>query len=300
MKRNIILHLFQYKLLDIIPYLDKIKEQGFTHIQISPIQKVKQDDGPWWMLYQSCGFEIGNKQIGTKEDFKLLCIEAHKRGLQIICDVILNHVAGDNYGNLIPYESVDKLLTSNKYFFKEPKIINNWNNRYEVINYCCKGLPTLRLDNYDLQDLIINFLNELIDYGADGFRIDSAKQIALPEEGSDFFIRVFNNLKNKDNLFNYAEVIFEEKSLIDKYCKYINVLTNSFGSDKSKMVTFFESHDSFLEFGYTKNMSNQMMINEWETLFKTGNWSTIFYARPFDDLWQSKEIKDINLKYNLI
>ena len=149
MKRNIILHLFQYRLLDIIPFLDKIKEQGFTHIQISPIQKVKEDNGPWWMLYQSCGLEIGNKQIGTKEDLQKLCIEAHKRGLRIICDVILNHIAGDNYGNLIPCESADKLLTSNKYFFKEQKVINNWDDRKEVISYCCKGLPTLRLDNFE-------------------------------------------------------------------------------------------------------------------------------------------------------
>lgn len=294
MERNIILHLFNWKLKDIIPQLQKIKESGYTAIQISPIQPCKNGD-EWWKLYQIFGFRIGNK-IGSKEELKELCKRANEIDLKIITDIVINHVAGKDNGELIPYKEVDKELVNNKYFWKENKLIHKWNDRFEVINYCC-GLPSLRLNNYDLQNIVIKFMNELIDLGVSGFRIDSAKNIALPEEGSDFWIRVFNNLKRKSELFNYAEVIFENKELINKYSEYINVLTNSIGSDKRKLITFFMSHDTELEFKCTNKMNDNMIIQEWNYLLSNNREShMLFYARPFSDLWKSEQIKKINLK----
>ena len=62
-----ILHLFQWKLRDIITYIPKVKEQGFDAIQISPIQGTKDNGDAWWLLYQPINLKIGNSQIGTKE-----------------------------------------------------------------------------------------------------------------------------------------------------------------------------------------------------------------------------------------
>ena len=88
---------------------------------------------------------------------------------------------------------------------------------------------------------------------------------------------------------------FSPKNLIDEYCKYINVLTDSIGSDKSKLVTFVESHDSYLDdtIGYTRNMTDDMLTNEYRILCKNYP-NTLFYARPFNNLWKSKEIKELN------
>ncbi len=294
-RREIILHCFQWKLVDIILQLQEIKDSGYTAIQISPIQPTKDNGNEWWKLYQPLGFMIGNSQIGTKADLILLCEKAHACGLKIIADVILDHVADDNTGRLIPHPLVDKELLDNKFFWKQRTNINDWNNRNEVVSYCY-GLPVLQLNNYDLQDIIIRFLNELIDCGVSGFRIDSGKSIALPEEGSDFWTRVFKHLKNKE-LFNYAEVIFVDKLLIDKYCNYINVATNSFGSDKRKLIVYIESHDSYLEFGWTKKMTDEQLINEWKVLIDNKEWSVLFYTRPFSDLWKDQRIKQINTNY---
>ena len=57
------------------------------------------------------------------------------------------------------------------------------------------GLPGLDLSNYDLQGIIIDYLNELIDCGVNGFRFDAAKSIALPYEGCVFWPRVIYLLK---------------------------------------------------------------------------------------------------------
>lgn len=292
--REIILHCFQFKLKDIISILPKIKECGYTAIQITPIQECKEN-GTWWGYYQPLSFTIGN-DIGTKEELKELSTKANELGIKVIVDVICNHVAGRDNGELKPYEKVDKILIDNSYFWRELKPILNWDDRKEVLTHC-DGLPTLRLDNWDLQNIIIKFLNELVkDCNVNGFRFDSGKSIALPDEGSDFWTRVLNSLETKEKLFNYAEVIFADKNLIDRYCKYVNVVTNSFGSDNKKLVTYIENHDSFLGLGYTKKMTDEMIIREWDILLKNKEWNVMFYCRPYSDLWCSEEIKNINIK----
>lgn len=60
-------------------------------------------------------------------------------------------------------------------------------------------------------------------------------------------------------------------------------------------MSFIESHDSYLEFGYTRELSDTDVINSYEglcTLYE----NTLFYARPFNNTWQSEEIKRINEK----
>lgn len=294
MQRKKILHCFEFKIKDVIKEIKTIKDQGFDCIQLSPVQPCK-DCGEWWACYQPLSLSIGNK-YGTKEDLIELCTVANEYGIKIICDVVVNHMASKDSGEVYPHESVDKKLVDNSYFWREFKPISSWKNRYEVINYCY-GLPAFKLDNYDLQDMIINFLNELIDCGVSGFRFDSGKNMALPEEGSDFWIRVLDNLKHKEELFNYAEVILADKSLVDNYCKYVNVCTDSMGSDHKKMITFIESHDSYLAFGYTKDLTDSIIIKEWENLLQDKDWNVLFYCRPFNDLWKSSEIRNINFKY---
>mgnify|MGYP003510774942 FL=1 len=90
-----ILQLLHYELKDIIPMLDKIKDQGFTHVQTAPVQHLKQsvdDWRDWWLKYQPTSL-----RIDKKEDLIRLCDEAHKRNLKVIVDVVVRHVANNNY-----------------------------------------------------------------------------------------------------------------------------------------------------------------------------------------------------------
>ena len=292
--KKLILQLFQWKLSDIINHLEEIKDKGYNFIQISPIQPTKDAGFEWWKLYQPLGFSIGNTQIGNKKELIVLCKKANELDIKIIVDVVVNHVASDEKNSLLPHKLVDKKLTRRKDFWKEKKFISNWENRNEVITLS-NGLPCLRLDNHDLQDIIIDFLNELVDCGVGGFRIDSAKSIALPCEGSDFWERVISGIKDK-TLFNYAEVIFTPTHTIDEYNKYINVTTSCHASDKSKIVGYVENHDTFLDsiIGYTRDMSNRQIANEWRILVTNFD-NCLYYARPYDYGWASDDIKYANL-----
>lgn len=284
---------FRWKVNDIITALPSIKNQGFEAIQLSPLQtgKFVNIGDEWWKLYQVYGLSIGNA-LGTEEDLKNLCKAAESYNLRIILDVVLNHVASKDDDNLKPHDNVDSFLLSNEHFFKENVVIKNWENRWEITNYSI-GLPSLRLENHELQDKIIEFLNHLIDCGVSGFRIDAGKHIKLPEEGSDFFTRVFSNLKKK-GLFNYAEVIFSPQEIIDTYSKYINVLTDSYGSEKNKIVTYIDNHDLEKEFKVTERISSDSIVHEYKRICGMYK-NTMFYMREFDDTWLREEVREGNI-----
>ena len=289
-----ILHLLNWPLKDITYSLDKVASQNFDAIQINPLQPLKEDGyKEWWMSYQPCGFRIGNI-YGDKNDLIELCEKASKYNIRIIADVICNHTAENPNDYLMPHIKVDSVLRYNSSFWKERKNIQNWDDRREVIEYCM-GLPGLNLANHDLQDIIIAFLNELIDCGVMGFRFDAAKSIALPEEGNDFWSRVIYCLK-KYGLFLYGEVIFADQNLIDKYSKYINVLTNYIGSDINKLVKYVENHDTYLSndsLGYTKNISSYEIAQQYAHINQLYP-HTLFYARPYDNTWESEFIRRAN------
>ena len=122
---NRILHLFEWRITDIIKELSNIKEQGFNYIQISPIQPLKELSYAWWTLYQPCDLSIGNAWIGSQGDLALLCNIAENYGIKIIADVVICHMAGKNNGELKPNKMVNKKLRETKEYWLEQQMISD-------------------------------------------------------------------------------------------------------------------------------------------------------------------------------
>lgn len=288
-----ILHCFNWKLTDIISILSDVREQGFEAIQINPIQPLKEDGlKEWWMSYQPIDFSIGN-YYGTKEDLCELCLEAAKHGICIFADVICNHTAGKVADDLEPHEKVNLRLREHPEYWKPKRTVTNWKDRQDVIHNCM-NLPGLNVYHPDIEDMIVHFLNELIDCGVSGFRFDAAKSIGLPSEGYRFWPNIIYRLK-RYGLFLYGEVIFEENiEVLDEYAKYMHILGNYDGSDRDTMVKYVESHDTFLshdDLGYTRNTSSEEILKHYLSLIKEYK-NTIFYTRPWDETWKSPIVKE--------
>lgn len=280
-----ILHLFQWRINDIIPELKTIKEQGFDAIQISPIQGTKDSGIEWWKLYQPINLKIGNEQIGSKKDLINLIQEARKFNLKIIVDIVLRHVAGDESYPLKPHRNVDPELL--QYLAEPIDAVNVDGDRWQCTRRCT-GMPMLNYDNPELQKLYKRFLDELIFIGVDGFRLDQLKHYALPEEGSNIM-----DIITQYNM--YGEAINCTKELLDKYSKYMKVLTEGRPSDITKLVAKFESHDDYLDTGLTKRMNDGMRLTEWDILVNhLPGCDCLYYARPFETLWKSEDMRKIN------
>lgn len=280
-----ILHLFQWRINDIIPELKTIKEQGFDAIQISPIQGTKDSGIEWWKLYQPINLKIGNEQIGSKKDLINLIQEARKFNLKIIVDIVLRHVAGDESYPLKPHRNVDPELL--QYLAEPIDAVNIDGDRWQCTRRCT-GMPMLNYDNPELQKLYKRFLDELIFIGVDGFRLDQLKHYALPEEGSNIM-----DIFTQYNM--YGEAINCSKEILDRYSNYMKVLTEGRPSDITKLVAKFESHDDYLDTGLTKRMNDGMRLTEWDILVNhLPGCDCLYYARPFETLWKSEDMRKIN------
>jgi len=287
---------FNWKIKDIIPRLEEFKKQGFDAIQINPIQPLKENnEKEWWMSYQPIDFKIGNIYASKKEIIDL-CNEASNTGLRIIGDVVINHMGATLNDSLTPHEKVNPILKNNPNYWRKKIKVKDWDNRQEVIT-CCIDLPGLNVYHKDIEQMIINFLKELIECGITGLRFDAAKSIGLPSEGYNFWPNITKELR-KYNLYLYGEVIFERNvQIVDEYCKYMNVLGNFDGSDLTKMVSYVETHDTYLStdsLGYTKYINTEDIIKKYQELVKIYE-NTLYYIRPFDESWKCSEIREANL-----
>ena len=294
---NRILSLFDCPLRDVKRFLPIISAQGFNIVQVSPLQRVKDEgSNEWYLLYQPLGFEIGNR-IGTKEELYDLCLEARKYGIHIVVDAVINHVANKSAEEFLePHPDADSDLLKDRDCFKEKIQISDWNDRNQVIHYCL-GLPGLNPNNPLVQRKIINMLNEYIALGVDGFRFDAAKSIALPDEGCYFFPNVTKAL-SKPIYIVYGEVLFPGKGLIERYAKHMKVLTNYDAYERDSIIKFIENKDSFLskDLGYTKTWPKERITGEYLDLASQYP-NTLYYARNYTDdwhEWQSNDVRDAN------
>lgn len=313
-----ILHAWSWSFNTIKESLPMIAAAGFSSVQTSPINecyvnesggKELSGNGKWYYHYQPTDWVIGNYQLGTRDEFKSMCEEADKYGIKIIVDVVPNHVT--TY-----LESVsEKLLhtadgTSSFYHEHGFENITNWGNRLECTSYAMSGLPDVNTENKGFQDYFISFLNDCIACGADGFRYDTAKHIALsddpkadPSLENNFWKRVTTEITDADRIFNYGEVLQGDNDRIDQYIKEIGAVTASnYGAKirnavksgtltadsykdygvggSTKLVTWFESHDNYINEG-TSSYSDEDIRLGWALLCSRKDTTPLFFDRPY-------------------
>ncbi len=211
-----ILQAWNWSYANVIANLEKVAEQGFTTIQVSPPNEIKlatkgihviEADGSngWWMYYQPAGFQLNestDNALGTKAEFVKMCEEANKIGVKIIADAVINHMGTyekhdgtdanlDNDSDPMhhvtdrAWEFEKEILEAKA--FHSPWVNMTYKENYPQFSYkeieedltqhCTSRLPDLDTSTKVVQDAIYDYMEELILAGADGFRFDAAKHI---------------------------------------------------------------------------------------------------------------------------
>lgn len=141
--------------------LDRIKDLGVDVLWLMPVHPIGQlkKKGSIGSPYAVRDYYGVNPDYGTPADLKRLVSEAHRRGLKVIIDVVVNHTSWDN-----------KLITEHSEFYKK-------NDKGEIIPPVPDWADVAGLD-YDkpaVRKYIIDNLKSWIrDYDLDGFRCDVA------------------------------------------------------------------------------------------------------------------------------
>lgn len=210
-----ILHTWCWSYATVKENISEIAAAGFSAIQVSPLSLCKeggkQINGGWYWHYQPVDYEVfGNYQMGTVDDFKAMCQEAHKYGLKVIVDTVINHCTSD-------HGAISDTITDgfDGQAFHDHKA-SNWSevDRYEETQYPLSGLYDWNTQRQDVQDYIKTFLMKCVEYGADGFRYDAAKLIELPDDtskkyGNDFASDFWPTVLQNGASFQYGEVLQE-------------------------------------------------------------------------------------------
>ncbi len=159
-----------------LPYLEKL---GIDVIWLNPIYKSPQVDN---------GYDISNyreiePKLGTMEDFDHLLAEAHKRGIRIILDLVVNHTSDKH-----PWFEEAKKSKENPYhdyYIWKDEVVNNWGSSFggstweyveEVGQYYlhlfAKEQPDLNWENPKVREDVYDILRFWLEKGIDGFRMD--------------------------------------------------------------------------------------------------------------------------------
>ena len=151
--------------------LDYLQNLGVNTIWITPIvENIKgvavTDEGskdvPYNAAYHgywASDFTKLNPTLGTTEEFETMISEAHKRGMRIMVDIVVNHAG---YGTESTFADMlrDKSVSEGD--------IKSWQS----------GLPDFATENADVRAKLVEWQTAWMkDYGVDYFRVDTVKHV---------------------------------------------------------------------------------------------------------------------------
>jgi alpha-amylase len=158
---------------------------GVTALWLMPIQ-----ESPSYHGYDVTNYRQIEPDYGTNDDFKELMEEAHKRGIKVIVDYVMNHTS-DKHPWFV--ESKDEESHKRDWYtweqpapdFKGPWGQTVWHYRNAQFFYGVfwNGMPDLNYEGVGVKDTMFDIASFwLNDMGVDGFRLDAIKYIY--EDGS--------------------------------------------------------------------------------------------------------------------
>lgn len=186
----------------IVEKLDYIKSLGVSILYLSPVVWSQSNH-----RYDTSDYENVDPYAGCNLDLKVLCEEAHKKGMKIILDAVFNHTGNDSkyfneyntFDAIGAFQSKDSPYAS---FYKK-----HYDNGKLYYDYWW-GMPNLPVcDGYskDWQEYITGengIIDKWFNLGIDGLRLDVADELT-----DDFIekIRIAVH-RNKEDGFILGEV----------------------------------------------------------------------------------------------
>ncbi|MFZ5817138.1 MAG: alpha-amylase family glycosyl hydrolase [Bacillota bacterium] len=148
----------------VIDKLDYLKNLGVTGIWLTPVVENQQGG---YHGYWAIDFYKVDPNLGDMATLKKLVDEAHRRGMKVFLDVVVNHTAPTH-----PF------VTERPDWFHQTGSITNWESQEQVENFKLAGLPDLAQENPEVKRYLIEMSKWWIDQtGVDGFRLDTVRHV---------------------------------------------------------------------------------------------------------------------------
>ncbi|QWC22585.1 alpha,alpha-phosphotrehalase [Bacillus haikouensis] len=291
--------------------LDYLKELGIDVVWLTPIYKSPQRDN---------GYDISDyfnihDEYGTMEDFDELLEEAHKRGIKIIMDIVINHTSTENQWFIESRKSKDNEYRD-FYIWKDGKPDRseptNWQSKFggnawqydeETGQYYLHLFDVTQADlnweNDEVRKKLYDMMHFWLKKGVDGFRLDVINLISkdqdfpdddgsvAPGDGRKFYtdgpkVHEYMQEMNKEVFSQYDIMTVGEMSstTIDNCIKYSN-------PDRNELSMTFNFHHlkvdypngekwSVADFDFLKLKD---ILSTWQSeMHKGGGWNALFWC----------------------
>ncbi len=180
----------------IIEKLDYLENLGVNVLWISPICESPLDDNG----YDIADYQAIHSRYGTMADYEQLLSEAHKRGIKVLMDLVVNHTSDEHRWFTESKKSVDNPYRD--YYIwksaKDGKEPNNWGSifggsawEYDettdmyYLHCFSKKQPDLNWENPKVREEVFNMMKWWCDKGIDGFRMDVISMISKDQRYPD-------------------------------------------------------------------------------------------------------------------
>lgn len=289
----------------VIEKLDYLKDLGIDVIWLSPMYKSPNDDNG----YDISDYKDIMDEFGTMHDFNQLLEGAHKRGMKLILDLVVNHTS-DEHPWFIESKSSKDNPNRDWYIWKKPKSDgsepNNWESIFNgstwefdeqtqeyYFHLFSKKQPDLNWDNPAVRNEIFDMMNWWFEKGIDGFRVDAITHIKKSFEAGDLsvpegktYAPAFDVDMNQPGIQTWLQ------EMKDKSLSQYNIMTvgeangvnpdnaeDWVGEDKGKFNMIFQfEHLGLWNTGDVKFdvKSYKTILNRWQKKLENVGWNALF------------------------
>jgi glycosidase len=224
--------------------LDYLADLGIEGIWLMPMSP-----SPSYHKYDVTDYYGIHPDYGTMEDFKEFVEEAHKRNINVVIDLVLNHSGNGHpwfqeaakdekspYRDYYVWAHKDDPMTKGegKTTGADSYNVNHWHSvegsDYKYFGYFWGGMPDLNFDNPKVREEAYKIGRYwLKEVGVDGFRLDAARHIFpddRPEDNHQFWEEFLSEMqKVKKDVYLVGEV-WAESDVVAPYSKGLPALFN--------------------------------------------------------------------------
>ncbi|MCE5175301.1 MAG: alpha-glucosidase [Bacteroidales bacterium] len=269
--------------------LDYLQSLGIKGIWLTPFLKSpKVDNG-----YDVADYKQIDPVYGTTEDFRKFMDEAHKRGIKVIMDMVVNHTSTDSKWFQESRKSKDNPYRDYYIWRDKP---NNWEsffgggaweldtltNQYYYHKFAVR-MADLNWSNPQVIKEIQSVLRYWLDLGIDGFRFDVINELSTGSIMTD------NPMKDgkQEHLYDVNQPGVKEamkliKSTINEYPDKFEV--GEIGSDDIHVLKQYQAPDLMdvvfnFNFGSLPDFSVERIFNELQSMEKNmSGYPTLFFG----------------------
>ena len=182
--------------------LDYLKELGIDGIWLMPINESDSYHG-----YDVTDYYAVNSDYGTEADFKKMLEEAHKRGIKVIMDFVINHTSNNHPWFKASKDGDSKYRDYYTWAAKDdpdfdssdrsPWGSQEWHKSGDsyFFGMFSSGMPDLNYSNEEVRKEVKAAAEKWLELGVDGFRLDAAMHIFGDNENKHIEDQLAENLK---------------------------------------------------------------------------------------------------------